>query len=94
MIWFALGIVIIAVILVMRNRNGIAAETATETVPACGAASLPGMATEDDDEILAVITAAIAEFEGDHDLQIASIKRRSNNWKLTGLQELVSGRLN
>ncbi|HWR45973.1 hypothetical protein [Sporomusa sp.] len=96
MIWFGLGIAIIALFLVMQTRKGRAALHNAEMAPEDGTVFFPGAAMEDDEEseILAVITAAIAEFEGDSDFQVASIKRRSNNWKLTGCQELVGSRLN
>lgn len=92
-----LGIAGLAIFLVVqKTRKGRASLPDAELVPVDGATFLPGAAiTEDDEsEIMAVITAAIAEFEGDNDFQVASIKRRANNWKLTGCQELVSGRLN
>ncbi|WP_371366724.1 hypothetical protein SRRS_09770 [Sporomusa rhizae] len=95
MTWLVLGIAIVAVVLMVKTRKGTAAMPVTEAAPAA-AAFVPCAVMEEDEEseILAVITAAIAEFEGDSDFQVASIKRRSNNWKLTGCQELINSRLN
>ncbi len=96
MMWIALGIAIIALFLVMKTQKGRAAMQETEPVLEDGMVFPPGAAMEDDEEaeIMAVITAAIAEFEGDSEFRVTSIKRRSNNWKLTGCQELVGNRLN
>ena len=96
MTWLVLGIAIVAVVLMVKTRKGTAAMPVTEADPADAAAFVPVAVMDEDEEseILAVITAAIAEFEGDNDFQVASIKRRSNNWKLTGCQELINSRLN
>lgn len=96
MMLLGLGIVLITLLLVMKTRKGRAALHTGELVQEDGMAFIAGASLEDEEEseVLAVITAAIAEFEGDSNFQVASIKRRSQNWKLTGCQELVGSRLN
>lgn len=44
------------------------------------------------DDVVAVLMAAVAEFEGSSDFRVLSI-RPSGNWKLTARQELLHGRI-
>ena len=44
----------------------------------------------EDDELLAVLAAAVTEFEGTSDFQVVSIRPSGRNWTLTARQELLS----
>ncbi|HMM19264.1 MAG TPA: OadG family protein [Selenomonadales bacterium] len=50
-------------------------------------------AADTEEELFAVIAAAIAEFEGDGEFQVVSIRRRSRSWALFGRAELMRNRL-
>lgn len=43
--------------------------------------------TEQDDELVAIMTAAIHEFTGREDFQVVKIKQNRKNWTLTGWQD-------
>lgn len=50
---------------------------------------------QDDEELIAVITAAIAEFTGSSsdDFKVLSIRPHRNNWALSGRQDIMHSRL-
>lgn len=51
----------------------------------------PNALTEE--EMFAVIAAVIAEFEGNDEFQVVSIRQRSRNWSVFGRAELMRSRL-
>lgn len=51
----------------------------------------PNALTEE--EMFAVIAAVIAEFEGNDEFQVISIRQRSRNWSVFGRAELMRSRL-
>ncbi|MBU2699770.1 Na+-transporting methylmalonyl-CoA/oxaloacetate decarboxylase gamma subunit [Sporomusaceae bacterium BoRhaA] len=46
-------------------------------------------ATQDDDELIAVISAAIAAISGSTSVQILSIRNGGKSWTMTGRQEVM-----
>lgn len=45
--------------------------------------------TEEDEELVAIITAAIHEFTGTDDFEVVKIKPSAPNWTLTGRQKAL-----
>ncbi|MDR3589350.1 MAG: OadG family protein [Negativicutes bacterium] len=98
MTWL-LVVIVVAVILFLILRNKPKEESAqsvpAQSAPQLAASAAPAYAVQDaeDDELLAVITAAVAEFEGGGEFQVVSIRPSGRNWAFTGRQELMQGRL-
>lgn len=95
MIWFGLLVVIIAIVFFLRSRYNEEEEIqAPVMIPATAVLPETKVDTEDDGELLAVIAAAVAEFEGSSDFQVLSITPRTNStWMIAARQEPVYNRL-
>jgi hypothetical protein len=92
MMWLAFAIVIICLIVLLRNKP--------QGAPMIHENSeqheilLPSTITEleADEDVIAVITAAIHEFTGTGEFQVVKIKPSATNWVLTGRQNLLANR--
>jgi Na+-transporting methylmalonyl-CoA/oxaloacetate decarboxylase gamma subunit len=99
MTWL-LVVIVVAIIgfLILRNRpkEEQAQPTPAQSVPQLAepsAAPVYAVQESEDDELFAVIAAAVAEFEGGGEFQVLSIRPSGRNWTFTGRQELMQGRL-
>jgi hypothetical protein len=92
MTWLLIAI-IAAVVLFLVLKKKPAEETAQAPQLETSGASPYVAQTSEDDELFAVIAAAVAEFEGGGDFQVLSIRPSGRNWAFTGRQELMQGRL-
>lgn len=93
MTWLILVLLVAAAIYLLRKKP--ATEPQTQDIsprPRDYSLASPAEISTANDELLAVLTAAVAEFEGTEYFQVLSI-RQSRNWTLTGRQELLHGRL-
>lgn len=94
MIWLGL-LCVVAIVFFLRSRYS--EEEEEIQVPAAAAATTESdliAEAEDCDELLAVITAAIAELEGSGNFQVMSVTARTNsNWLISARQETVFNRL-
>lgn len=93
MTWLLIAI-IVAVVLFLFMKKKPAEETA-QSAPQLEASGAPAYAAQgaEDDELFAVIAAAIATFEGGGEFQVVSIRPSGRNWAFTGRQELMQARL-
>ncbi|MDU2064180.1 MAG: hypothetical protein E6713_04990 [Sporomusaceae bacterium] len=94
MVWIGLLCVIVAVVFFLRSRyNEDEIEVPTVAVSATVAvAEVPEIIANSDeaDELVAVIAAAIAELEGTSDFTVLSVlERHSSRWRTTARQEAV-----
>jgi len=80
-----------ALFLILRKKPEEQAQSAPQ-LQESGASGYVAQMTEDD-ELFAVIAAAVAEFEGGGEFQVLSIRPSGRNWAFTGRQELMQGRL-
>ena len=84
MMWLILIILIAAIVIFLRNNQR------KETTPAMNTASVDGSADimpasrePEEDELLAVIAVAVAEFEGTGQFNVVSIRADNCEWRLT-----------
>ena len=92
MTWLLI-LIIAAIVAFLFMRKKSVEETAQPT-PQLEASGADYAAQGADDELFALIAAAIAEFEGGAgEFQVVSIRPSGRNWKFTGRQELMQGRL-
>jgi hypothetical protein len=88
MLWICGAILVVAVFFWLRKKQTEGSgQQSPQVVPAHG--QFEDVA---DDNLLAVLMAAIAEFEGTSNFKVLQI-RASGNWKITARQELLHGRL-
>jgi len=93
MTWLVIAVIAaIVLFLVLRNKSAEAPARSVPRLEPGGAPAYTAPATEDD-ELFAVIAAAVAEFEGGGEFQVLSIRPSGRNWAFTGRQELMQGRL-
>jgi|GEM_PF-2263296 Na+-transporting methylmalonyl-CoA/oxaloacetate decarboxylase gamma subunit len=96
MIWLVLLVIVFRLIMVLRKRSQDKSDShdfnheGTPINP--GATAVVDIDAEEDD-LIAVITAAIHEFAGHGDFEVVSIKPSGGDWKLTGRQELLRSRI-
>ncbi|VBB07841.1 sodium ion-translocating decarboxylase [Lucifera butyrica] len=97
MMWLILIIIIVALFMLLRKKPveeaNQAADLSPSTAHMAGTATHVSQADHENDELVAVIMAAIAEFEGTTEFQVLRITHSSPSWTLTSRQELVHGRL-
>jgi hypothetical protein len=86
------AVVIVAFLVFFLVRNKPKEEAVNETAERQIVAAPPGQVAEDED-LLAVLIAAVAEYEGTSDFRVLSVRTSTGNWKLTGRQELLHGRI-
>jgi hypothetical protein len=92
MTWI-LVVIVVAIIAFLILRNKPAEQTQSAPRPEASGAPAYVAQTSEDDELFAVIAAAVAEFEGGGEFQVLSIRPSGRNWAFTGRQELMQGRL-
>ena len=93
MMWLVLIVIVICLILVWRYRSH--SEPNIEQKNVQQQIFLPSNLVEvdaQDDDLIAVITAAIHEFTGTRDFEVVKITPSAENWKLTGRQNQISNR--
>ena len=90
MTWLAtLAIAAIVVFLIKQKKaNDQLAEKTPAAAPAAAKPKHEAVVVKepetDEAELIAVLTAAIAEFEGNNDFQVIRIREKSMNWALSG----------
>ncbi len=100
MMWLVVVILIIGFLAIVRNRSlkkenaghfaGQYNKNAHEVHPL--PTSVVDVEEEDEEELIAVITAAIEELTGTSEFEVVRITPRAGNWLLTGRQNLLRGR--
>ncbi|MDR3562834.1 MAG: hypothetical protein P4N59_15545 [Negativicutes bacterium] len=92
MTWLVL-LILAAIVLFLFMRKKSVEETA-HPAPQLEVSGAPDQAVATgDDELMALIAAAIAEYEGSGSFQVVSIRPSGRSWAFTGRQELMHGRL-
>ena len=95
--WLVLIIIVFCLIMVLRKRSTAKAsliDKTNENSPSSHLVPvLVGMDGEDDEGLIAVITAAVHEFAGTGDFKVVSIKQNGDSWKITGRQDLLRNRI-
>lgn len=97
MMWLVLLIIAVSLIMVLKKRSlaqsAMASNVKSPVAPETKIEpALVNMDTEDDD-LIAVITAAIHEVAGNGEFEVVSIKPSGADWQLTGRQELLRSRV-
>jgi hypothetical protein len=73
-----------------EKNKPLAAKTAVQSSSASAPQPVAQTATQgDDEELIAVISAAIAAISGSTSVQILSIRRGGKSWVMTGRQEVM-----
>jgi hypothetical protein len=99
MMWLVLIAIVICLITVLRKRSlaetHVADLASQHSANVCEVSLVEHLASADveEDELIAIITAAIHEFAGAKDFEVVSIKQNGENWALTGRQNLLASRL-
>lgn len=93
MMWLVLLMIVICLVVVLRNRSHgePAIDQNSDQHDSVLTSPLIDVNVVEED-LIAVITAAIQEFTGTGEFEVVKIKRSSENWTLTGRQNLVSNR--
>ena len=93
MLWIAL--LVFVVFLIWLIRKPFPEQQAPKVQVSASPVIQPVQAVQvtEDEDVLAVIMAAVAEYEGTSDFQVLSIRPSGTNWKLTARQELLHGRI-
>ena len=68
------------------KKNSIPIEKSQENPPEMALVTTLVKDTEDEDELVAIMTAAIHEFTGSDDFQVVKIKPSAKNWTVSGWQ--------
>jgi hypothetical protein len=92
MIWLILLIFAAVLLVFLRKKPVEKIKQQSSGIEPVRMATQPVGDDSENDEILAVFTAAIAEFEGASDIQVIKITP-SRNWLLTARQSLMYRRL-
>lgn len=90
--WLLLIIIAALLVFLRRRLKATASQSARPPLSPAPVSRVTQVTAEE--ELLAVITAAVAEFEGTDEFRVLSIKRGGRNWKLTARQELLHSRYN
>jgi len=87
-------ILLIAGIVGVYCYNRRQANTAKDTSAVLGQPERPADVDDDriDEEVFAVIMAAVAEFEGTDGFQVLSIKPGGSHWRIAGRLDLINSR--
>jgi len=100
MMWLILAIITVGFLVILRKRS-IERENADQFAEPHNKnvhevhplpTSVVDVEEEDEEELIAVITAAIEEFTGTSEFEVVRITPRAGNWLLTGRQNLLRGR--
>ncbi|VBB09197.1 Hypothetical protein LUCI_4483 [Lucifera butyrica] len=83
MMWLILLAIAVALFFILRKKEGEGTSMPVSAVPQI----------LEEDELLAVISAAVAQFEGDGGFEVLCITCCGRNWTLTGRQELLHNHL-
>ena len=94
MIWLGL-LVVVGLVFFLRSRYNEDEVMVPQAVVSTAAVSVPAAgAAEEDGELLAIIAAVIAEFEGTSDFQVMSITAKDHsNWAAAARQQPMYNRL-
>lgn len=88
MMWLILIMLIAAIIIFLRKNQQKETMLAMNTISTGRPADImPASLEPEEDELLAVIAAALAEFEGTDQFTVVSIRANNRTWRLTGRQE-------
>lgn len=99
MMWLVLIAFVVCLVTVLRKRSlaktNVADPASQHSANVCEVSLVENLAHADveEDELIAIITAAIHEFAGAKDFEVVSIKQNGENWALTGRQNLLASRL-
>lgn len=96
MMWIVILVIGIGLWLLLRRKP--TEQVAAGAQPQSDAVALPAAWAKPqeelaEEELLAVLAAAIAEYEGTSEFQVVSIRLRNQNWSLIGRQEQLFRRL-
>ena len=87
--WLLLVIIVVLLVLAKRRLDIVARQQANR-VPSAPPTIVVTQKLETE-EIVAVITAAVAEYEGTDEFRVLSIRQVARNWKLIGRGRQLRG---